>query len=60
MQVAYYCDAACQKADWHAGHKAECKALQTAHDKLPGKKQFDETYAKAQAAKRQGVAAPAR
>lgn len=53
-QVAYYCGASCQKADWHAGHRDECKQLQEAHDKLPWKKQFDKDFARAKAEKRMG------
>ena len=29
-----YCGAACQKADWRAGHKGQCKALRTARAEL--------------------------
>jgi hypothetical protein len=36
---AYYCSAACQKADWKVGHKGVCKdlaALRAALDKAAG------------------------
>ena len=31
-----YCGAACQKADWRAGHRGQCKALKAARAELAG------------------------
>ena len=42
LQVAYYCNRDCQKADWSDGHKKECKEEQEAHKLFPWKERFDQ------------------